>query len=197
MKLGIIVLPDGTEEMNAAIAALRGIEGVEIQTTDATTSDDLDDLGGNDDLDGFDEPAELHVPTADELKLRLTEVRDEKGVDMLKEILTSFGATNLKTLTQDDWPAAYAAAGEVLGAGGAEDDMGFDDLDDLGGDDLDATDAPDADTVKALCQKYAAKNGKEKAAKILKDAGLNTVRGLAKSTDEQRAKIYAQVKCME
>lgn len=185
MKLGLIVLPDTNEELADIIAKLKGVNVKVIDTK--TAEDDLDD--------GFDtelEVEELKVPTADELKTVLTELRDSKGADIIKEILTSFGAKNLKTLEKLDWPAVYAAAKE---AGKDDDDDGFgdDDLDDGFGDD----EAPDADAVKTLCQAYAKKNGKEKAIAVLKTAGLNSVRGIKSASDVALAKIYAIVKCME
>lgn len=196
MKLGLIVLPDSNEELMAAIEALK-LTGVTVLNT-SETSGKKDTVEDEFD-DGFGEPEseELKVPTAEELKTILTKLRDDKGADIIKEILTSFGAKNLKTLEKSDWPAVYAAAQEAMKDG----DDGFgDDLDDGGFGDLDdgADDTPlDPEVIKGLCQAYAKKNGKEKAIEVLKKAGLNSVRGIKSASDSALATIYKIVKCME
>lgn len=187
MKLGIIVLPNDNAELADIIAKLQGTGATIETTTSGTVIDTPDDDG----LDFGSEPETeaLFEPNADELKTILTQVRDEVSVDMLKEILTSFGATNLKTLEKSDWPSAYASAKAALGGSdaGGDDDFGFDD-DELGGDE-----APDAETVKTGAQAYAKKHGKEKAIEALKKAGLNSVRGIKGATGEQLAKLWSLV----
>ena len=184
MKLGVIVIPDSNEELPAVLKALKGIN-VEAAGVSDAAPDSMDDLDGLDDL-GVEE---LPQRSLEDVKKILTQVRDAKGNDQLKEILTAFGATNLKTLGAEDYSACYASAEEMLKE---DDDDMFGDLDDGG-----AAAVPDADTIKALCQAYAKKHGKEKAAAVLKKAGLNTVRGLAKATVEQLESIYKIVKVME
>ena len=183
MKLGLIVLPDSNEELADIIAKLKG-QNVEISAGSIETAGDDDGFGSEPEIE------ELYQPTGAELKTILTELRDNKGADVIKEILVSFGAKNLKSLEKSDWPAVYAAAQE---AGKDDDDDGFDLDDDGFGDD----EAPDAEVVKELCQAYAKKNGKEKAIAVLKAAGLNSVRGIKSASDDTLAKIYAKVKCME
>jgi hypothetical protein len=136
----------------------------------------------------------LHVPSKKELKDTLTELREEAGSETLKDLLKTHGAKNLATLDEDEWPGIYAAAKNILdeddGLGDDDDDLDMDDDDDdLGGADADV----DPEEVKAAVQKYAKANGRDEATDILKENGLNSVRGLKGATTEQRAKIYRAV----
>ena len=137
------------------------------------------------------EPEDLKMPTSAELKTVLTEIRD-RDTEVLKELLASFGAAKLKELSKEDWPAAYAAAQALLVDEDEDDDLDDDDLDDdlddddddLDGDD-DDIEVPDPEDLKAQIQAYAKANSKEKATRLLKKAGLNTVRGIKAATEEK------------
>lgn len=204
MKLGLIVLPSSNEEMQAVLEALQeagvgylAAAGIDAAATESNAAvkgkkaktkpvvvEDEDDF---EDEDGATE--ELPVPSPAELKKAFTDLRDQEGGEICKEILTAFGAKGLKDLDKDDWAAVFAAANEAL-KGGADEDEDEDDFDDFedGDDDLEEV---DADTVKEACQKWAAKAGKGKPTACLQKHGLNTVRGLKAADDATLAKIYA------
>lgn len=196
LQLGVIVLPSTKEELAAVLDALADQFGdtpvITAQGKPAAAS-----------KPAAKEPAPkketLKAVSPDQLKAVMTKVRDELGEDTLAELLTAFGATKLKEVDKDDWPALVAAGEAALNGGSGDepddDDLGLGDDDDLlGGDDDLGGDAPDAEEVKVACQNHAKKHGKEKTQAILSKHGLNTVRGLASASDEVLTKIYNAVK---
>lgn len=183
MKLGLIAIAATAEELEKVKALFGKLEGsfssdVANVTAVATAVEEEDD-----DLFSDDEP-ELYTPTQAELVKVLTSVKDDVSKDKLIELLKAHGASNLKTLDEAEWPAIYAEANNLLGNGEASDD-------DIFGDD---ESAPDPDVVKTAVQAMAAKKGKEKAAKVLQDVGLNTVRGLKSASEDVLNKVWAAVK---
>lgn len=153
----------------------------------------------------------LDMPKPAELKETLTEVKEELGVEALKDLLTVHDATSLKTLAKPEWPTIWAEAKNLLkeaneelgGELEEEDDLGLgldddDELDNLG-DDLDMgdddlglgdEDAPDLATVKKLASKFADKHGIELQREIMSKFGIPTTRSLGKADEEQRTKIF-------
>ena len=205
MKTGILLLSDNNDELLEVLQTLKSAglaslvsNGAEITDKAAgkngaakvrQAADDHDSMF-DDDLD--DEPKTSKKDyTKEDVRQILSQVKDTLGTENVKEIFTAFGASNFKELDAEDFNAVYAAAVEMLRSDDDLDDGLDDDLDD----DLD--DVPGPDVIKSLCQAYAKQEGKAKATKVLEDAGLNTVRGLAKASEEQLTKIYATVKVME
>lgn len=181
MKHGLIVFIEDKKELNAAYELL-------IKSGFDAEKGELEEV----------EPKTLYVPTGAELKAALLELQETNGKEALVSFLKSHGATSPKNLKKSEWAVAYAELNELNNLDDVEneepesDDDEFDDLlgdddeddDLLGGDDDLDMEAPEPDEVKVAVQKYAQKNGREKATAILKKHGLNTVRGLAKASDE-------------
>lgn len=198
LQLGVIVLPSTKEELAAVLDALAAQFG----DTPVITAQGKPAAAAK--TPAAKEPAPkketLKAVSPDQLKSVMTKVRDELGEETLAELLTAFGATKLKEVDKDDWPALVAAGEAALNGGSgdepSDDDLGLGEDDDLlgGDDDLDGLDeVPDAEEVKTACQAHAKKHGKEKTQAILSKHGLNTVRGLASASDEVLTKIYKAV----
>jgi hypothetical protein len=196
MQIGLIILPSDTEELNKALAALSKL-GVASAPVTLPAGKGKPAAKAAPEVEEELEQETLKPVTADQVKTAMTKVRDELGDDTVSEILTAFGAENLRGVDKSDWPALVAAANAAL-AGGGEGDDGFG-LDDDEGDDgfgLDDDEGGevDADEVKTAVQAYAKKHGKEKAQAILVKNGLNTVRGLASADNKTLAAIAKAVK---
>ena len=197
MKVGLIVMIDNSDELNDAYNVLTK-KGFDVQKGELEEK----------------KPKKLYMPTGAEMKAAMLELQETNGKDGLVSFLKSYGATSPKNLKKTEWPAAYAELNELnntddeleeeaeedefdLDDDGEDvevDDFGddMDDDDDMFGDD-DDMEVPDPTEVKVACQKYAQKNGKEKATKILKANGLNTVRGLPNASDEALVAIMKAV----
>lgn len=189
-QIGLIILPANTEELNEILAKLQGANvavkavSAPVKTTKAPVVEEEPEV----------ETETLPAVDAATVKAVMTQVRDEKGEEAITELLTAFGATQLKDVSKDDWSALVAAAKTLLTDGASDEDDGFglDDEDDgFGLDDDDAAPDVDAETVKTSVQAYAKKNGKEKAQALLAKHGLNTVRGLASADAKTLGAIYA------
>lgn len=194
LQLGLIVLPSDAAELEKVLAALSKLgvasAAASIPTKETSTKAPVKEPKVETEV--------LKAVTADQVKTAMTRVRDELGDDTVTELLTAFGAENLRGVDKGDWPALVAAANAALEpAGGGDDDDGFgldDDGDDGFGLDDDEGEAPDADEVKTNVQAYAKKHGKEKAQAILVKNGLNTVRGLASADAATLTAINKAVK---
>ena len=150
----------------------------------------------------------LKMPKPDELKDALTEVKEELGVQALKDLLTAHGAKNLKTLDKKEWPTVMAEAMNLLkeanedldedgdddlGLDGDDDDddlgLGLDDddddddlgLDDDDDDDDDSSGTIDLPYVKKLASQYSDKLGIENQREIISKHGVGTSRSLGKA----------------
>ncbi len=199
MKLGIIVLPDSNEELMALIKKLKGTQTTETvdDFADLTTEvlgNSPDDGLLDDELDSLGiEDEELFTPSRKELLAKLTELRDAPdGNSLLKDILTSYGAKKLGDVVDSDWPSMYKAAEEALKGFGGDDDLGLDD-DSASGRSVPAIKKLDPEDVKTACQAYAQKHGKQKATALLKQCGLNSVRGIKSAPVDVLRNLYKAV----